>query len=62
MPMARRCFVLSKLKEKGNRIIKQYVEEGGTYLGFCAGAYYGTSYCDFAHTFILIIFKGFRRT
>jgi len=30
-----------KLNGLGNAKIRQFVESGGTYLGFCAGAYYG---------------------
>ena len=26
-----------KLQGEGNRVIRQFVEEGGWYLGFCAG-------------------------
>lgn len=29
------------LKGKSNQAIKRYVEEGGCYVGICAGAYYG---------------------
>lgn len=36
-----------KLNGEGNNIIKQYVENGGNYLGFCAGAYYGSSFVEF---------------
>jgi len=32
-----------KLNGEGNDNIRAYVEEGGTYLGICAGAYYGCS-------------------
>ena len=32
---------------EGNRRIGQYVERGGNYLGFCAGAYYGSTRCEF---------------
>lgn len=28
-------------------MIKQYVREGGSYLGLCAGGYYGASYVEF---------------
>ncbi|MCJ1310787.1 biotin holocarboxylase synthetase [Agyrium rufum] len=35
------------LNGEGNRRIKQYVERGGLYLGFCAGGYYGSSKCEF---------------
>ncbi|KAF2191206.1 class II aaRS and biotin synthetase [Zopfia rhizophila CBS 207.26] len=35
------------LNGEGNRRISQYVNRGGSYLGFCAGGYYGTSRCEF---------------
>ena len=35
------------LNGEGNQKISQYVERGGSYLGFCAGAYYGSSKCEF---------------
>ena len=35
------------LNGEGNRRIKQYVQMGGTYLGLCAGGYYGCSRCEF---------------
>ena len=35
------------LNGEGNRRIKQYVQMGGSYLGLCAGGYYGCSRCDF---------------
>ncbi|MDF2577204.1 MAG: biotin-protein ligase [Chlamydiales bacterium] len=36
-----------KLNGLGNQKIKQYVEEGGSFLGICAGAYYASSYVQF---------------
>lgn len=36
-----------KLNGKGNDIIRRYVENGGTYLGICAGAYYGCTHIEF---------------
>lgn len=36
-----------KLNGKGNQIIKQYVANGGAYLGMCAGGYYGSSIIEF---------------
>lgn len=36
-----------KLNGKGNNIIKQYVKDGGSYLGICAGAYYGSKFVEF---------------
>jgi len=36
-----------KLNGQGNQKIKEFVQQGGTYLGICAGAYYGCSYIEF---------------
>lgn len=36
-----------KLAGSGNQIIRQYVESGGSYLGICAGAYYGSGFVEF---------------
>ncbi|KAF2863844.1 class II aaRS and biotin synthetase [Piedraia hortae CBS 480.64] len=36
-----------ELNGVGNRRIKQYVDLGGRYLGFCAGGYYGCGRCEF---------------
>lgn len=36
------------LSPKGNQQIQTYVQEGGAYLGFCAGAYYGSKQVAFA--------------
>jgi glutamine amidotransferase-like uncharacterized protein len=36
-----------KLNGKGNQNIKKYVQDGGAYLGICAGSYYGSSYVEF---------------
>lgn len=35
------------LNGPGNRRIRQYVEQGGKYIGFCAGGYYGTRRVEF---------------
>jgi len=35
------------LNGEGNRRIRQFVQNGGAYLGFCAGGYYGSSRCEF---------------
>ena len=37
----------SILNGAGNRKIEQFVQQGGTYIGFCAGGYYGSSKCEF---------------
>ena len=35
------------LNGEGNRRIDQYVRRGGSYLGLCAGGYYGSKRCEF---------------
>ncbi|KAF2735052.1 biotin apo-protein ligase-like protein [Polyplosphaeria fusca] len=35
------------LNGEGNRRISRYVNQGGSFLGFCAGGYYGTQRCEF---------------
>ncbi len=39
---------VEKLSGKGNANIKQYVQNGGKYLGICAGAYYSADRIEFA--------------
>ena len=34
------CTVLFLCRYEGVAIIKEFVNSGGTYLGFCAGAYF----------------------
>ncbi|KAI9704500.1 MAG: biotin holocarboxylase synthetase [Bogoriella megaspora] len=34
------------LNGEGNRRITQFVNQGGAYLGFCAGGYYGSKRCE----------------
>ena len=36
------------LAGKGNDLIRKYIENGGAYLGFCAGAYYASASLEFA--------------
>lgn len=36
------------LNGKGNQSIKAFVQKGGAYLGFCAGAYYGSRQVKFS--------------
>lgn len=36
-----------KLNGEGNRRIRRFIEQGGAYLGICAGAYYGCAELDF---------------
>ncbi|KIE04942.1 Biotin-protein ligase [Candidatus Jidaibacter acanthamoeba] len=38
---------VKKLNGKGNKNIKNYVSNGGSYLGICAGAYYASAYVEF---------------
>lgn len=37
----------ASLNGAGNRRITQFVQNGGAYLGFCAGGYYGSRRCEF---------------
>lgn len=39
---------VNKLNGLGNVILRSYVENGGKYLGICAGSYYAGNYVDFA--------------
>ena len=43
------------LKGEPNRLLKQFVLDGGTYLGICAGAYYGCKSVEFEKGFPLEI-------
>jgi len=43
MPGGADLYYCEKLNGQGNHVIRNYVEAGGTYLGICAGAYYGCS-------------------
>ena len=36
-----------ELGNGGNRRIRSFIENGGKYLGICAGGYYGTSKVEF---------------
>jgi biotin--protein ligase len=40
-------------KGAGNRKIRSFVERGGTYVGLCAGAYYGAAHVEFDKDFPL---------
>mmetsp|Transcript_44254 Transcript_44254/g.112968 ORF Transcript_44254/g.112968 Transcript_44254/m.112968 type:complete len:295 (+) Transcript_44254:176-1060(+) len=35
------------LNGRGNKLIREFVEAGGAYLGICAGAYYASGICEF---------------
>lgn len=48
MPGGRDLPYCSKLNGHGNEKIREFVRNGGSYLGLCAGGYYGTSYVQFA--------------
>ena len=48
MPGGRDLPYVKKLQGKGNRNISDFVRNGGSYLGICAGAYYGCSLVQFA--------------
>lgn len=46
MPGGADLYYCEKLNGDGNRLIREFVEEGGHYLGICAGAYYGAREID----------------
>ena len=48
MPGGRDSPYVERLQGVGNRMIKDFVRNGGSYLGICAGGYYGTSFVEFA--------------
>jgi glutamine amidotransferase-like uncharacterized protein len=41
MPGGADRFYAEKLNGAGNGVLRDFVEDGGTYLGICAGGYYG---------------------
>lgn len=47
MPGGRDLPYCKELNGKGNQNIKKFVDGGGSYLGICAGAYYGSAYVEF---------------
>lgn len=47
VPGGRDLPYCAKLNGKGNQMIREFVENGGFYVGICAGAYYGCSALDF---------------
>ncbi len=46
MPGGADLFYCEKLNGDGNQRIRDFVSQGGSYLGTCAGAYYGCSSLD----------------
>ena len=48
MPGGRDLPYCSRLNGQGNENIRRFVREGGSYLGICAGAYYGSRRVEFA--------------
>lgn len=53
MPGGRDRPYHATLKGKPNSLLRAFVEEGGTYLGICAGAYYGCRRVEFDEGFPL---------
>lgn len=47
MPGGRDLPYLEKIGPSGMGLIKSYVEDGGSYLGICAGAYFASGYIEF---------------
>lgn len=48
MPGGADLYNCEKLNGEGNKRIREFVENGGSYLGICAGAYYACSILDWA--------------
>lgn len=48
MPGGRDLPYVAKLRGLGNQKIKDFVHNGGSYLGLCAGGYYGAATVEFA--------------
>lgn len=48
LPGGRDLPYCSRLSGTGNKNIRDFVRRGGSYLGLCAGGYYGASYVKFA--------------
>ena len=48
MPGGRDLPYVASLQGRGNPRIKTFVQDGGSYLGICAGGYYATSFVEFA--------------
>ena len=48
MPGGRDLPYCKELNGKGNEQIRSFVEGGGSYLGICAGAYYGSAEVEFS--------------
>ena len=48
MPGGADLYCCEKLNGEGNQRIRDFVASGGSYLGICAGAYYGCSQLDWA--------------
>jgi glutamine amidotransferase-like uncharacterized protein len=48
MPGGADLYYCEKLNGKCNKIIRSYVENGGKYLGICAGAYYACAKIEWA--------------
>ncbi len=47
IPGGRDLAYHTSLKGKGNQKIREFVEGGGSFLGICAGAYYGCKFVEF---------------
>lgn len=48
MPGGRDLPYVDQLGGTGNQLIRNFVKNGGSYLGICAGGYYGCSFVQFA--------------
>lgn len=60
MPGGADLYYLEKLGAEGCNLIKTYVENGGSYLGICAGAYFACDHISWADDFPKQTIKGER--
>ena len=58
MPGGRDKPYHAALKGEGCRRIRRFVENGGTYLGICAGAYFGAEHIEFEKGFPLEVLEN----
>ena len=49
MPGGADLYYCEKLNGDGNHLIRKFVNDGGSYLGICAGAYYGCHVLNWNH-------------
>ena len=62
MPGGVALHYAQKLNGAGNQMIKTFVNQGGTYLGICAGAYYASKEVEFDYESSYRMFCAWKAT